>query len=240
MTNKNSNQNTSNFGRRTWDLDYYQKKSEESKKRKLENEEGSRKKRIISIDHALETRTESITSGITFGKRKLISNSDDLSIDALDNVKKKVEDSISIKISRSPFYCQLCNKEYRDNHSYIEHLNSEQHIHASGMMMRAKKSTLDDVLEKLKQSPSSNLKVDKTKINKESQNLILEHVGQTLKKKQLSYEERLEQKQLELKKKEEERIEKIKTKDAIKSVSITRGKQEKQLQKLLGFQSFGK
>lgn len=46
------------------------------------------------------------------------------------------------------FYCDACDLTYKDNLQYVEHLNSKQHLIATGETGEVKRATLDDVKER--------------------------------------------------------------------------------------------
>lgn len=46
------------------------------------------------------------------------------------------------------FYCDACDLTYKDNLQYVEHLNSKQHLLATGETGEVKRATLDDVKER--------------------------------------------------------------------------------------------
>lgn len=46
------------------------------------------------------------------------------------------------------FYCDACDLTYKDNLQYVEHLNSKQHLLATGETGEVKRATLDDVMER--------------------------------------------------------------------------------------------
>lgn len=48
------------------------------------------------------------------------------------------------------FYCEACDITLRDSPSWIEHLNSKQHLSNTGQSIEVKKATLQDVRERLR------------------------------------------------------------------------------------------
>lgn len=46
------------------------------------------------------------------------------------------------------FYCEACDLTFKDNLQYLDHLNSKQHLVASGESGEVKRATLDDVKER--------------------------------------------------------------------------------------------
>lgn len=48
------------------------------------------------------------------------------------------------------FYCEPCDITLRDSPSWIEHLNSKQHLSNTGQSIEVKKATLEDVRERLR------------------------------------------------------------------------------------------
>lgn len=47
------------------------------------------------------------------------------------------------------FYCQECDLTYKDNVQFVEHLNSKQHLVATGQTGEVHRATLDDVRDRL-------------------------------------------------------------------------------------------
>ena len=47
------------------------------------------------------------------------------------------------------FYCDACDLTFKDNLQFVEHLNSKQHLVATGQTGEVKRATLEDVKERL-------------------------------------------------------------------------------------------
>lgn len=47
------------------------------------------------------------------------------------------------------FYCEACDLTYKDNVQYIEHLNSKQHLIATGQSGEVRRATLQDVRDRI-------------------------------------------------------------------------------------------
>ncbi|GAB7354951.1 hypothetical protein MBLNU459_g5567t1 [Dothideomycetes sp. NU459] len=47
------------------------------------------------------------------------------------------------------FYCDACDLTFKDNLQFVEHLNSKQHLVATGQSGEVKRATLEDVKERL-------------------------------------------------------------------------------------------
>lgn len=47
------------------------------------------------------------------------------------------------------FYCEYCDLTYKDNLSYVDHLNSKQHTRAIGLSVHVEKATLEQVRARL-------------------------------------------------------------------------------------------
>lgn len=47
------------------------------------------------------------------------------------------------------FYCDACDLTYKDSLQWIDHLNSKQHLVATGKTAEVQRATLDDVLKRL-------------------------------------------------------------------------------------------
>ncbi|KAI9830829.1 MAG: hypothetical protein M1819_005354 [Sarea resinae] len=48
------------------------------------------------------------------------------------------------------FYCQDCDLTFKDNLQFVEHLNSRQHLVATGQSGEVRKATVDEVRERLR------------------------------------------------------------------------------------------
>ncbi|CCG81988.1 Putative uncharacterized protein [Taphrina deformans PYCC 5710] len=47
------------------------------------------------------------------------------------------------------FYCEACDETYKDNNSWIDHINSRQHLKKTGQTFDQEKSTLDECVARL-------------------------------------------------------------------------------------------
>ncbi|TIA67723.1 hypothetical protein D6C76_08531 [Aureobasidium pullulans] len=47
------------------------------------------------------------------------------------------------------FWCDACDLTFKDNLQFVEHLNSKQHLYATGQSGEVKRATLEDVVERL-------------------------------------------------------------------------------------------
>lgn len=47
------------------------------------------------------------------------------------------------------FYCEACDLTFKDNLQFVDHLNSKQHLVATGQTGEVKRATLEDVKERL-------------------------------------------------------------------------------------------
>lgn len=47
------------------------------------------------------------------------------------------------------YYCEACDETYKDSNSWIDHLNSKQHLRATNQTLREERVTLEDVRKRL-------------------------------------------------------------------------------------------
>lgn len=47
------------------------------------------------------------------------------------------------------FYCEVCNLTFKDSIQYTDHINSKQHLYASGQKEHTSRATLEDVKKRL-------------------------------------------------------------------------------------------
>lgn len=45
------------------------------------------------------------------------------------------------------FYCKVCDSVHKDSNRYLAHINGRAHLHRLGMSTRAKRATLEEVLQ---------------------------------------------------------------------------------------------
>lgn len=69
-------------------------------------------------------------------------------------VKEVERRSITVEDTRSDsnfqgFICDLCGRVYTDNASYLDHLNSKAHLASLGLSLEVKKSTVEEVRDRL-------------------------------------------------------------------------------------------
>ena len=51
--------------------------------------------------------------------------------------------------NKSPFYCQVCDVDFNDSHSFVDHTNGKRHNRILGMNMKVEVVTADRVKNKL-------------------------------------------------------------------------------------------
>lgn len=45
------------------------------------------------------------------------------------------------------FYCKVCDSVYKDSNRYLAHINGRAHLHRLGMSTRARRATLEEVVQ---------------------------------------------------------------------------------------------
>lgn len=131
--------------RKTWDREEMAKKAkereakerEEAKERYEAKAAGKTYRRRASTPEDLrqtEARSERIDWSKMVGKQTLTS--------AAAAVGKRGRGAGA--------YCQACDLTFKDNIQYIEHLNSKQHLVATGQSGEVRRATLEEVRERLR------------------------------------------------------------------------------------------
>jgi len=130
--------------RKTWDREEYAAKAAE-REQKIK-EEG-------------KARYEAAIAGKKYVKRATTPE------DAKDTEARKARLDVSAQIGKTMlvpagsaigkrgkgagFYCDACDLTFKDNLQFVEHLNSKQHLIATGQTGEVKRATLEDVKERL-------------------------------------------------------------------------------------------
>lgn len=117
--------------RKEWDTDEYAQKAKEREADVRRKESGSGKDKNINMKHG----------GLA------VAREESLNLDS--NVNKVVVVTAKDEAKGPGFHCQACNVTYRDNLSYLDHLNSPLHLQNSGISNRVARSTLEQVKARL-------------------------------------------------------------------------------------------
>ncbi|KAH7083246.1 hypothetical protein FB567DRAFT_161739 [Paraphoma chrysanthemicola] len=131
--------------RKTWDRDEMAKKAkdreakerDEAKERYEAKAAGKSYRRRASTPEDLkqtEARSERIDWSQMIGKQTLTS--------AAAGVGKRGKGAGA--------YCQACDLTFKDNIQYVEHLNSKQHLVATGQSGEVRRATLEEVRDRLR------------------------------------------------------------------------------------------
>lgn len=57
--------------------------------------------------------------------------------------------SVGRKGKGAGFYCEACDETYKDNNSWIDHINSKQHLKKTGQNFNQERSTLEECIARL-------------------------------------------------------------------------------------------
>lgn len=126
-----SNKSVDEYGRFTWDEEYFEKKIQA---RLAKSEENKKKKPDISIKDLkpLSARTEFTDLTKDMNKRKIIGE--------------------NIPIHKIGQYtCTVCQLYFKDSNNYLKHLNSPEHNAMCGMSLKLAPTTDEEVFERVDQ-----------------------------------------------------------------------------------------
>lgn len=130
--------------RKTWDREEYAQKAKE---------------REVRIKEEGKAKYEAAISGKKYIRRASTPP------DAKDTEARKARLDVSAQIGKTMlvpagsavgkrgkgagFYCDACDLTFKDNLQFVEHLNSRQHLVATGQTGEVKRASLEDVMDRL-------------------------------------------------------------------------------------------
>jgi U4/U6.U5 tri-snRNP component SNU23 len=138
-------------GRRVWDKNVFHGKQETWKQSEEEFSTDEKRKE----KKPLEAREEEIDVKSFHGKKKALQPN-------------------SEKINEGSFHCDVCSVSFTDSVSFLEHRNSKLHQNKLGMSLQAKRSTVEDVKNKLASLPKKKKTKKPKKEEKEEQEEVEE------------------------------------------------------------------
>lgn len=123
--------------RRTWELEAFEKRAKERRRREEEavHEKNRSRKASQSREHI---------DGDPFAPTRNWLQKRDYVID-LDSKAGSTEIVSSEKAAG--FHCKVCDTMVKDSNRYLSHINSKSHQKALGMSMRVRRSTVEEVKE---------------------------------------------------------------------------------------------
>lgn len=137
-------QNTDNTGTKSWDRAEYARKGEEDEAKRKEEGKARYEAKLLGkkwhapVDYSsLDTTTsrkERLDVASMVGKTTIVSSTN----------------AVGKRGRGAGFYCSDCDLTFKDNLQLVEHLNSKQHLIATGQSGEVTRATVEDVRERLR------------------------------------------------------------------------------------------
>mmetsp|Transcript_23234 Transcript_23234/g.43308 ORF Transcript_23234/g.43308 Transcript_23234/m.43308 type:complete len:215 (+) Transcript_23234:142-786(+) len=130
-----------------WDEETYKRKALE----RADRESGAQSsaqllQRSREGDQFLQARNDAIDFTKTVGKSKAVTLS-------------------SVGTGKAGFFCEACERTYFDSASYLAHLNSREHLSKLGQSLAVRKSSVEDVRQRLRDLINTKYGYNKSKID---------------------------------------------------------------------------
>ncbi|KAF9529217.1 hypothetical protein CPB83DRAFT_852874 [Crepidotus variabilis] len=202
--------------RRKWDHDEYaekaKKKDEEERERMKENEErlkqgkrplkGGKKLDLPKPTELMKQRDAPLELDKNLGKTMVVQNPG----------------------GRGPgqpgFFCETCNRTYKDSVGYLDHINSRAHLRALGQTTKIERSTLAQVQERIA--------------------MLREKTKEAASAKQYDFDKRLEEvRQKERQIRDQKKAEKKAEKEKSRLAMIQDANEDSEMSAMMGFGGFG-
>ncbi|KAH3670099.1 hypothetical protein OGATHE_002912 [Ogataea polymorpha] len=189
---------TDSYGRRTWDEAEYAERARRRQQQTNETADPSAKKNVRKF---FESRREQLEKVDKFNSVTFVG---------------------SMNFKEASFFCDVCNRRFKDDLKFVEHLNSKEHLVNSGFSHESelqREVTLDQVKERLKQL--------KAKLDKPQENAPEVDFATGVQQMREKYEQEKQKKKAKKRKRQERQDPDVDEEDA-------------EIKKLMGFGSFKK
>lgn len=156
-----SSKSISSVARRKWDIETYQRKADERKRRERTAETETKETSHNYGDKQEFQPAASGAAGPEGSQRAFLQAREGKIQDLDERIGKKVEVSIDDAVGAAPdsvikkvgigWRCTVCNCMLKDSHAYLDHINGRKHLKKLGFSMRVKRSTESELQSKLQE-----------------------------------------------------------------------------------------
>eukprot|EP00842_Homolaphlyctis_polyrhiza_P000543 jgi/Hompol1/148/HPOL_003931-RA len=182
--------------RRTWDKKEYELKAKLRQSGQLERDRQQEKQQ--HVNELLEKRAAAAKEedDALFKPTLIKAREGDLGFESAIGKTTVVQTADG---TQPGFHCEICDRTYKDNLSYLDHINSVQHLHAMGHTLRTDRSTVEQVRARLMKHKmaKSNPAVIDFKAEREKRILQEEKEKEQRKEDRKKRKEDMKQKQIE-------------------------------------------
>lgn len=214
--------------RKNWDLDEYAAKAKDREAKEKEEAKGRWEAKVAGKKyHKPLTGDETYTSA----RRNVI----DLTAQVGKTQLVPAGAGVGKRGRSAGFYCDACDLTFKDNISYVDHINTTQHLLNSGQTSEVKRATLEEVRQRIDLYIRRKEDLEKEKATSLQDRLALreEEREKELEEKRTKRKEVAEKKRLE-----KEAAEKVKT-DYGDDVRVEGEHDEDDMMAQMGITSFG-
>lgn len=129
--------------RKTWDREEYAKKAAEREARIKEEGKAKYEAALAGKKYIRRASTPPDAKDTEARKARL-----DVSAQIGKTMLVPAGASMGKRGKGAGFYCDACDLTFKDNLQFVEHLNSRQHLVATGQTGEVKRATLEDVMDR--------------------------------------------------------------------------------------------
>jgi len=129
--------------RKTWDREEYAAKAADREQKVKEEGKARYEAAIAGKKYVKRAGTPEDAKDVEARKARL-----DVSAQIGKTMLVPAGSAIGKRGKGAGFYCDACDLTYKDNLQFVEHLNSKQHMVASGQTGEVQRATLQDVIDR--------------------------------------------------------------------------------------------